>query len=225
MPVDRRDANSHELQPRDEGVDGNVNLHKPQGAKSAKGEHKEMREKEATLRVNAITTTQFAQATLKKVEQIAQQNAFSLFTLEDSLITCQVARRWLTLRRKQELKRLEKEMAEEDSPMVAGEGFAPTAGVRVHTTTSTPLSPSSTPLDPLPPLQPDLNVGAGDEDEDEEDEDSDSEAAHRHRYRNSEPSIYMQTALEKARAHHDSYDRLGCTFSNDPTLGSIPKKL
>jgi hypothetical protein len=105
MPVDRREANSLELQPR-EGVDGNVNLHRPQGGKSAKGEHKEMREKETALRANARATAQFAQATLKKAEQIAQQNAFSLFTLEDSLITCKVARRWFLLRREQELKRL-----------------------------------------------------------------------------------------------------------------------
>jgi hypothetical protein len=145
LPVDRREANSPELQPR-EGVDGNVNLHRPQGGKSAKGEHKEMREKEAALRANARATAEFAQATLKKAEQIAQQNAFSLFTLEDSLITCKVARRWLLLRREQELKRLEKEMAaEEDSPsMVAGDAAAPTAGVQVHTPTHPP-SPDALP--------------------------------------------------------------------------------
>ena len=98
LPVDRREANSPELQPR-KGVNPNVNLLRPQGRKSAKGEHKEMREKEAALRVNARATTDFAQATLKKAEQIAQQNAFSLFMLEDSLITCSVARRWFLLRR------------------------------------------------------------------------------------------------------------------------------
>ena len=92
LPVDRREANSPELQPH-EGVDGSVNLHRPQGGKSAKVDHKEMREKEAALRANARATTDFALATLKKAEQIAQQNAFSLFTLEDSMITCKVARR------------------------------------------------------------------------------------------------------------------------------------
>ena len=51
-----------------------------------------------------------------------------------------------------------------------------------------------------------------DEDEDDEDEGSDSEAVHRHRYRNSEPNLYMQSALEKATAHQDSYDRLGGHF-------------
>ena len=169
LPVDRREANSPELQPR-EGVDGNMNLHRPQGGKSTKGEHKEMREKEAALRTNARATADFAQTTLKKAEQIAQQNAFSLFMVEDSLITCKVARGWLLLRREQELKRLEKEMAaEEDSPpMVAGDAGFPTAGVRVHTPTIP--APSSTPLPPSPPLQPDLNVGAScDEAEDEED--------------------------------------------------------
>ena len=65
LPVDRREANSPELQPC-EGVDPNVNLHKPQGGKSAKGEHKEMREKEATLRANARETADFATAILKK---------------------------------------------------------------------------------------------------------------------------------------------------------------
>jgi hypothetical protein len=228
LPIDRREANSPELQPR-EGVDGNVNLHMPQGGKSAKGEHKEMRKKETALRANARATAEFAQATLKKAEQIAQQNAFSLFTLEDSLITCKVTRRWFLLRREQELKRLEKEIAvEEDSTsMVAGDAAAPTAGVRVYTPTiprcaaapTAHFAPSSTPLSPSPPLQPDLNVGAtvglsNDEDEDEEDEDegSDSEAAHRHRYHNSESNLYMQSALKKARAHQDSYDRLGGHF-------------
>ena len=230
MPVDKREANSPELQPR-EGVDGNMNLHKPQGGKSAKGKHKQMKMKEAALRANARATVEFAQATLKNVEQIAQQNAFSLFMLKDSLITCKVARRWLLLRRKQELKRLEKEMAaEEDSPLiVADDVAASTAGVRVHTPTihgciaapTAHFAPSSTPLSPSPPLQPDLNVGAtmglsGDEDEDEEDEDedkgSDSEAAHRHGYRNFEPNLYMQSALEKARAHQDIYNRLGGHF-------------
>ena len=67
LPVDRREANSPELQPC-EGVDPNVNLHKPQGGKSAKGEHKEMREKEAALRANARATTVFATATLKKAK-------------------------------------------------------------------------------------------------------------------------------------------------------------
>ena len=70
LPVDRREANSPELQPR-EGVDGNMNLHRPQGGKSTKGEHKEMREKEAALRTNARATADFAQTTLKKAEQIA----------------------------------------------------------------------------------------------------------------------------------------------------------
>ena len=67
LPVDRREAN---LQPR-EGVDANVNLHRPQGGKSAKGEHKEMKEKDAALRANARATADFAQTTLKKAEQIA----------------------------------------------------------------------------------------------------------------------------------------------------------
>jgi hypothetical protein len=96
--------------------------------------------------------------------------------------------------------------------MVAGDAAVPTAGVRVHTPTipgcaaapTAHFAPSSTPLSPSPPLQPDLNVGAtvglsSDEDEDEEDEDegSDSEATHRHCYRNSEPSLYMQRHWRK----------------------------
>ena len=209
LPVDRREANSP--QPR-EGIDANVNLQRPQGGKAAKGEHKEMREKEAALRANVRATADFALATLKKAEQIAQQNAFSLFTLEDSLITCKVARRWLLLRREQELKRLEKEMAAEvdDPPMVAGDAIFPSAGVRLHT----PIipAPSSTPLSPTPPLHPDLNVADKAEDEEDEDDGSDGEAAHRHRYRNNEPNIYMNKALEKARALQDSFDSLGGHF-------------
>ena len=52
-------------------------------------------------------------ATLKKAEQIAQQNTFSLFTLEDRLITCDLARQWLHLRRTQELAKLKAEVAAE----------------------------------------------------------------------------------------------------------------
>ena len=222
LPVDRREANSAMQQPR-EGIDPNVNLHRPQGSKSAKGEHKEMREKEAALRANARATADFATATLKKAEQIAQQNAFSLFTLEEGLITCSVARRWLLLRRQQELKRLEKEMAMEECDAEMGVGV-PTAGVRVHTpaipeaAAAPTAAPSSTPLSPSPPLQPDLNVGAtvtlsGDEDEDEEDDEgSDGEAAHRRRYRDGEPSLYMQGARDKARAHQQQFDSLGGHF-------------
>ena len=99
--------------------------------------------------------------------------------------------------------------ADEEKKLVVGDAVFPTAGVRVHAPTIP--APSSTPPAPSPPLQPDLNVGAScDEAEDEEDEyeGSDSEAAHRHRYRNSEPNLYMQSAMEKARALQESYDRV-----------------
>ena len=77
----QRKANSIELQPQRQGIEGNVNLHMLPGGKSTKLDHKNMRVKETPLRVNTRATTEFAQATLKKVEQITQQNAFSLFIL------------------------------------------------------------------------------------------------------------------------------------------------
>ena len=44
------------------------------------------------MRANAKATIDFVAATLKKAEQIAQQNIFSLFTLEDKNIICDLAR-------------------------------------------------------------------------------------------------------------------------------------
>ena len=55
------------------------------------------------LCVNAKITIEFDTATLKKAEQIAQQNTFSLFTFEDKLITYDLVRQWLHLRDTQKL--------------------------------------------------------------------------------------------------------------------------
>lgn len=65
---------------------------RPPGAKSSKAEHLNMKGKEQALQTNARTTIDFAIATMKKAEQIAQPNAFSLFTLEFKLITCDIVR-------------------------------------------------------------------------------------------------------------------------------------
>ena len=51
-----------------------------------------MKVKEQVLLVNAKATIDFVVATLKKVEKIAQLNTFSIITLEDKLITCDMAR-------------------------------------------------------------------------------------------------------------------------------------
>ena len=64
----------------------------PLGFKSSKVEHLNNKVKEHALRANAKTTIDFADATLKKDEQIAQQNIFSLFTIEDKLISRDLAR-------------------------------------------------------------------------------------------------------------------------------------
>lgn len=53
--------------------------------------------KEHANRANARATIDFATRTIQKVEQIEQQNAFNLFTLEDLYITCKIAFKWLTL--------------------------------------------------------------------------------------------------------------------------------
>jgi hypothetical protein len=94
LPVDRRDVSSPN--PNAEALPIESALApahiRPQGAKSSKAEHANSKVKEQALRANAKATSEFAAATLKKAEQIAQQNAFSLFTLEDRLITCDIAR-------------------------------------------------------------------------------------------------------------------------------------
>ena len=51
---------------------------RPQGAKSSKDEHLHNKVKEHALRANAKATNDFATATLKKAEQIAQQNTFDI---------------------------------------------------------------------------------------------------------------------------------------------------
>lgn len=56
-----------------------------------------MKGKEQALRANAKTASDFATATMKKAEQITQQNAFNLFTLEDKFITCDIASQWILL--------------------------------------------------------------------------------------------------------------------------------
>ena len=104
LPVDRRDL----LSPNGEAIstESPPTQIRPQGAKSSKADHLHSKGKEQALRANAKTMIDFAAATLKKAEQIAQQNTFSLFTLEDKLITCDLARQWLHLRRTQELAKL-----------------------------------------------------------------------------------------------------------------------
>ena len=53
-----------------------------------------MKVKEQTLRAKtkAKATIDFAVATMKKGEQMAQQNAFHIFLLEDKLIICDITR-------------------------------------------------------------------------------------------------------------------------------------
>ena len=97
FPVDRRDL----VSPNGEALPTKSALAhiRPQGAKSTKFEHLHSKSKEQALRANAKATTDFAQATLKKAEQIAQQNAFSLFTIKDRFFTCNLVWHWLHLRR------------------------------------------------------------------------------------------------------------------------------
>ena len=96
LHIDRRDL----LSPNGEApsTDSPPAHIRPQAAKSSKNEHAHSKGKEQALRANAKDTTDFAAATLKKAEQIAQQNTFSLFTLEDKNITYDLARQWLHLR-------------------------------------------------------------------------------------------------------------------------------
>ena len=79
-------------------------------------EHAHGKGKEQALRANAKATIDFVAATLKKAEQIAQQNIFSLFTLEDKNIICDLARQWLHLRRTQKLAKLKAQVAASNVP-------------------------------------------------------------------------------------------------------------
>ena len=90
LPVDRRDL----LSPNGEGPSAKSPPAqiRPQGAKSSKADHLHIKGKEQALCANAKIIIDFVVATLKKAEQIAQQNKFSLSTLEDKLITCDLAR-------------------------------------------------------------------------------------------------------------------------------------
>jgi hypothetical protein len=121
LPVDRRDVlspNPNAEGPPTESAPAPAHI-PPQGAKSSKADHANSKVKEQALRANAKATSEFAAATLKKAEQIAQQNAFSLFTLEDRLITCDIARQWLQLRRTQELAKLKAVVAAEQAAELA----------------------------------------------------------------------------------------------------------
>ena len=111
LPVDRRDL----VSPNGEALPtaSAPAYIRPQGVKASKVEHVHNKVKKQALRANAKATNEFAAATLKKAKQIAQQNTFSLFTLKDRLITCDLARQWLHLRRTQELAKLKAEVAAE----------------------------------------------------------------------------------------------------------------
>jgi hypothetical protein len=140
LPVDRRDLLSPNGQaPSTESPPAQT---RPHGAKSSKNEHAHNKGNEQALRANAKATTDFAAATLKKAEQIAQQNIFSLFTLEDKNITCDLARQWLHLRRTQELAKLKAQVVAEQAAEVAAsnEPAPPRVGV-----CSSPNNPTSTP--------------------------------------------------------------------------------
>jgi hypothetical protein len=65
--------------------DSSLATTRPSSAKSSKAKHLSMKGKEQALQANARTTIDFATTTMKKVEQIAQQNAFG-FLLEYKLI-------------------------------------------------------------------------------------------------------------------------------------------
>jgi hypothetical protein len=156
LPVDRRD----QLSPNGEALPSQSSPPpapaqiRPQGSKSAKADHLNVRVKEQALRDNAKATIDFAAATLKKAEQIAQQNTFSLFTLEDRLITCDLARQWLHLRRTQELAKLKAEVAADAAAEVATCNLPPPplAGVCSSPANRTPST--SNPPSPAPALSP-----------------------------------------------------------------------
>jgi hypothetical protein len=154
LPVDRRDVVSPngDVLPTEPSP---AQL-RPQGAKSSKADI------HLNTKVNAKATIDFVVAALKKVEQIAQQNTFSLFTLEDKLITCDMARQWLRLRRYQELTKLKVEVVVDAAVAAA---FAtsnvpapPPAGVCSSPNDTTPSSAPPAPPPPPPGTTPKIRV-------------------------------------------------------------------
>ena len=134
LPVDRRDVVSPngDVLPT-ESAPAQI---RPQGAKSSKAEHLNNKGKEQALRANAKATIDFDAATLKKAEQIAQQNTFSLFTLEDKFITCDLARQWLRLRKTQELAKLKAKVAADAAAEVAASNVPAPPPVGVYSSPS-----------------------------------------------------------------------------------------
>ena len=114
---------------------------------------------EQTLCANAKATIDFAATTLKKAEQIAQQNTFSLLTLEDQLITRDLARQWFRLRKTQELAKLKAEVVASNVPA------PPPVGVCSSHSNKTLLcdqqTPSSISLAPAPAPAPKQHQGLG----------------------------------------------------------------
>ena len=162
LPVDRRDLLSPNGQPPStESVPGHTTppAHtRPQGAKSSKIDHAHGKGKEQALRANAKATTDFAAATLKKAEQIAQQNTFSLFTLEDKNITCELAKQWLHLRRTQELAKLKAQVAAEQAAELAALNDPAPAPPRFGVSSSPGVA---TPAPAPAPTQSQHNQGLG----------------------------------------------------------------
>jgi hypothetical protein len=101
-------------------VDVEINLppprmrSRPQGNMAAKEDHKKMKLRDATIRAQAAATMEMAKVTKRKAQILEDQNVLMLFTTLEIGIMSEEAKEYLHLRRTIELKKLRRQVAEEE---------------------------------------------------------------------------------------------------------------
>ena len=131
---------------------------RPQGSKAAKEDHRSMKTRDAAIRAQAAATKEMADATKRKADLLEDQNLIMLMTADEAGIINEDAREWMILRRRAELRKLRRKLAEdeefEETRQEGRSGGHSTAG----TTTLGPLqddldSPDNHGLDSLDNLE------------------------------------------------------------------------
>jgi hypothetical protein len=89
-------------------------LLRPQGNRAAKEEHKNQKLRDAAVHAQLAATKELAEASKRKAEILADQNVLMLFTAPDSENLSQDSREYLQLRHKIELKKLRRQLADEE---------------------------------------------------------------------------------------------------------------
>jgi hypothetical protein len=94
-------------------VVGNKHL-RPQGNKATKEEHKNQKMRDVAIRAQLATTKELAEASKRKVDILPDQNVLMLFTAPDNGNMIEDSREYLHLRRQIKLKKLRRQLAEEE---------------------------------------------------------------------------------------------------------------